>query len=354
MPQPYTEARMSSQLLNHVIEEICGLPLPQVQIVIHGGEPLILGKTYLERVFTKIRQCRKEDEVLIQLQTNGVLVDEEWTQLFQEYKVGVGVSLDGPKRIHDLHRHNLGRNGTHDSVVRAIKLLGNSGMKFGILAVVTKETASHVDEVYDFFFRNELSNFMYEIDFLPCRLVDPKARTFNKTYTLSPEEWYVFMKNMFDLWITDDKPAIRIRYFRNLMNCLMGGEPQMCEFMGGCGEFVTIEPTGDVYPCDNLLAFDELCFGNLAQEPLSAIMKNNNFEGFLRKVGNSKLLCESCEWYSVCRGGCVEDKYVLSKDLSEHGYYCESKKRFFTHVAEKTVALLSTDKKEVKPISDTF
>jgi uncharacterized protein len=148
------------------------------------------------------------------------------------------------------------------------------------------------------------------------------------------------MKTMFDLWIADDRPEVKIRYFRNLIKPLVGGEPAMCEFMGGCGEFVTIEPEGDVFPCDNLLAFDELCFGNLARQPLSHILESDSFKHFLETVAASRLLCETCEWFGVCRGGCIEDKYVVGKELDKPGYYCSAKKRLFAHVVGKIAPLL--------------
>jgi len=307
--------------------------------VIHGGEPLILGKSYLERAFADIRQRRREDEVLIQLQTNGLLIDKEWIQLFREYKVGVGISLDGPEAIHDLHRRNLGQRGSFESVMRAAKLMHDNDLRFGTLAVVTKESVKHVVEIYRFFFHNELGDLFYEIDFLPCRLVDPVSKSYDELVTLSAEELFTFMKAMFELWMTEDRPEVKIRYFRNLIRCLVGGEPAMCEFMGGCGQFVTIEPEGDVFPCDNLLAFDELCFGNLTREPLSRILESDRSNYFLETVSTSKLLCESCAWFGVCHGGCVQDKYVLSKKLVKPGYYCEAKKRLFSHVT-KQIALL--------------
>lgn len=340
LPHTLVKSRMSPALLDRTISEICGLPWPRVHIVIHGGEPLLLGKPYLERAFASIRQRRGEEEVLIQLQTNGVLIDKEWIQLFQEYKVGVGISLDGPKVIHDLHRRNLGQQGSFESVMRAAKLMHDNGFKFGTLAVVTKESVNHVVEIYRFFFHNELGHLFYEIDFLPCRLVDPVSRSYDQLHTLSPEEWFTFMNAMFDLWIAEDRPEVKIRYFRNLIRCLVGGEPAMCEFMGGCGEFVTIEPEGDVFPCDNLLAFDELCFGNLAREPLSRILESDHFKYFLETVTTSKLLCKSCAWFIICHGGCVQDKYVLTKELVKPGYHCEAKKRLFAHAAKKIALLL--------------
>ena len=101
--------RMPEHLLRHVVESISKLPLPHVNIVLHGGEPLLLQKSYLERLFQDIGLNRPEKEVNIQLQTNGVLIDKDWIKLFCDYKIGVGISIDGPKYIHDLYRKNLGQ-----------------------------------------------------------------------------------------------------------------------------------------------------------------------------------------------------------------------------------------------------
>ena len=91
------------------------------------------------------------------------------------------------------------------------------------------------------------------------------------------------MIQVFDLWIKDDNPDIRIRYFDNVLKCLLGGKPTLCKFAGTCSDFITIDCNGDIYPCDNFVGYSALKFGNILSDDLQVVIKSDKYKKFVKK-----------------------------------------------------------------------
>ena len=144
---------MSEQTLKNVIRKTMLRAEGVVSYAFQGGEPTLRGLDFFRRVMEYERQYNKKGlQVQNALQTNGILIDEDWCAFFREHHFLVGVSLDGTGEIHDRFRHMRGdRSATFDRVVRGIHLLEDYGVDFNILTVVHREVASHVREIYDFY-----------------------------------------------------------------------------------------------------------------------------------------------------------------------------------------------------------
>jgi uncharacterized protein len=148
------------------------------------------------------------------------------------------------------------------------------------------------------------------------------------------------MIQVFDLWIKDDNPNIRIRYFDNILTGLLGGKPKLCKFAGTCSNFITIDCNGDIYPCDNFVGYEELKFGNILSDELQTVIESDKYKNFVKNINVISSKCSECEWYQICRGGCVYYRYMFRQSFSDENYFCEARKRIFKHAEERAKEII--------------
>ena len=240
---------MSEQTLKNVIRKTMLRAEGVVSYAFQGGEPTLRGLDFFRRVMEYERQYNKKGlQVQNALQTNGILIDEDWCAFFREHHFLVGVSLDGTGEIHDRFRHMRGdRSATFDRVVRGIHLLEDYGVDFNILTVVHREVASHVREIYDLY-REMGWNYQ---QYIAC--LDPLGETRGESeFALDPAMYGKFLTELFDLWYADWKKGRQpyIRQFENYVGILLGYPPEACDQRGVCGITNVVEADGSVYPCD--------------------------------------------------------------------------------------------------------
>jgi uncharacterized protein len=300
----------------------------RITFIWHGGEPLLVKKDFYEDAINfQVKNQKKDQHVVNNIQTNAILLSKEWIDFFQKNNFNISASLDGPCEIHNLHRANSSLKDSFRSVMKSINLLKSENVKFGLLAVVTKDSADNVKEIYNFFKKNDLKVF----DFLPCIEIGRETGEVIGA-SVTPCKFANFMIQLFDLWIKDDNPNVRLRYFDNIITNLLGGTSTLCKFTGNCGDFLTINSNGDVYPCDNFIGYSDLKFGNIVDDDLEKILGNQKYNTFLSRVNAIRPECIGCEWYHLCKGGCPYYSFMFNQDFSNKNYFCESRKRIFKHI----------------------
>ncbi|NCC63882.1 MAG: SPASM domain-containing protein [Spirochaetia bacterium] len=299
-----------------------------------GGEPSLAGLAFFERFVSMVEQYKKDDTLVsYAFQTNGLLIDETWAQFFKKYHFLVGVSLDGPPRLNDLHRHD--REGTKSGrlVMQNIALMQKIGVEFNILSVVTNELAQNISMVFPYFVNHGLLFHQY----IAC--MDPLegGRNF-----LSAEVYATFLKQLFDLWYAawqSGKP-VSVRFFDNLVGMIAGYPPESCDMSGVCSANYVVESNGDIYPCD-FYCIDEELLGNIITDSFSALDEKRKELRFIEDSPNRIDACVHCPWAALCRGGCKRYR-------TEQGYrFCTSMQEFFPYAIRRleTVARTLSDRK---------
>lgn len=298
-----------------------------------GGEPTLRGLDFFRTFVAETRRYAPgRRNIHFAIQTNGLLIDEEWTAFLKENNFLVGLSMDGGSEIHNLNRPDAAGKGTHSRVMRAARLLEKGGVPFNILTVVTSRAARSIESIYNFYKKNGL---LYQ-QYIAC--LDPIYEQRGENgYSLTPEVYGDFLIRLFELWLRDREKGefLYIHYFESLAGQLLGHPPVSCGLMGVCSEQSVIEADGSVYPCD-FYALDEYCLGNINSDSMEQM--DGARLPFLRSSLGGLEKCRGCRYGFICHGGCRRDRQ--GPDGLGTNAYCESYMRFFDYALPKLVQLL--------------
>lgn len=339
------EAVMKEDLLElYVKQYIQANDVPEVTFLWHGGEPLLLGVDFYRKALQFQQKYADGKVIHNSLQTNGTLVNDDWCRLFTEGNFLVGISLDGPKYVHDAFRHTNRLLPTYDTVMSAVRLFHRHGVEFNTLSVVNKLCESRGAEIYRFFKEIVKSKYM---QFLPAveHVVDKPD--FHRPVIVSPEQegarlapWSVsakgygkFLCDMFDVWVKNDVGDIFVQMFDATLAQYCGVQPGVCSMCETCGDALVVEHNGDVYSCDHFV-YPEYLLGNIRQTPLVDIYNSPKRVQFgLGKRNTLPAECLKCQWYFACRGECPKHRFEKGADGGPKNSLCEGLKMYFEHVA---------------------
>ena len=334
---------MSEETLRNVIRRTLTQAEGMASFAFQGGEPTLRGLDFFRRVIEFEQRCNRNG-VRIQnaLQTNGLLIDEEWCRFLKDNRFLVGLSVDGLPGIHDRYRH---LNGSSESAYartsHAAELFDCFEVEYNILTVVHAELAEHIEEIYYTYRRR---GWMYQ-QYIAC--LDPLGRERGQSpYALTPKIYGEFLIKLFRLWYQDAKKgrAPYIRQFENYLMILHGLPPESCEQRGLCGIQHVVEADGSVYPCD-FYVLDEYRLGNFNTDRLDAISAKRKEIGFLERSRKLDSPCRNCCYYPVCRGGCQRNREWNLETEGYRNYFCESYRMFFDTCLPKLKELADMDRK---------
>ncbi|MCE5241474.1 anaerobic sulfatase maturase [bacterium] len=332
---PDGPARMSDAVLESYLRQtIQAQQVPLVTIAWQGGEPTLMGLDFYRRsVEIEKRYLKPGTTVERTLQTNGVLLDEEWCRFLHEHSYLVGLSLDGPRELHDVYRRDKAGKPTFERVLRAARLMQEHGVEFNVLCTVNAQNGSHPLKVYRFF-RDEL-NARY-LQFIPI-VERNNANGFQQgdrvtDRSVRPRQWGRFLIDIFDEWVRRDVGEMFVLNFDGpLANWL--GSPSTCVFRPTCGQGMALERNGDLYCCDHYVEPDYL-LGNILETPLVELVSSaRQFRFGQAKRDTLPRYCRQCEVLFACNGECPKNRLARTPE-GEPGlnYLCAGYKAFFRHV----------------------
>lgn len=291
-----------------------------------GGEPTMMGLDFYKRVVElEIKHGLPGSTIANALQTNGVLLDSKWARFLAEYKFLIGLSIDGPKRLHDHYRKDSQGKGTFDRVMNAAKILRDNGVEFNVLTLLNDRNVREPDAIYDFLTANEISY----MQFVPC--VEPGGKNQASTFSITPEDYGEFLVRVFDRWV-EDFPRISIRDFDDLLMRELSQKPGTCTVSDRCGSYVVVEHNGDVFACDFFVT-TKWRLGNLLETPLKEIIASEKLEEFAQAKTELGPACKACAYLNKCYGGCQKHRIVIGGDPTGPSHFCKAYKRLYGHVA---------------------
>jgi len=325
---------MSDEGLRDVMRQYCALPVQPAIYCWQGGEPLVAGHEFFERVFEYEAALGGHGRVVSNaVQTNGVLLDDRFAEMFARFKVLVGLSVDGPASVHDKYRVDYQGKGTHAAAMRAAETMRRHAVEFNALSVVTPAAADRAKEIYEWFVRNGFRH----LQFIPN--VEHEHDTGEiRPLSVSAKQYGRFLCEIFDLWYGDGNPTVCVRLFDNVMEGLLGRRPTSCAMSTNCADYIVVEYNGDVYPCDFLVNKDWF-LGNLMETPLPAILRSKRWLEFLEIKPRLPRPCRKCKYLAVCRGGCPYDRWMAGNFLRPP-HLCEAYKNFYDHAVPRLRKLL--------------
>jgi serine-type anaerobic sulfatase-maturating enzyme len=351
---PDSDFRMADDLLELYIRQLLeSRSEPLVTIAWQGGEPTLMGLDFFRRGVDLAEKIRKPGQTIEHtIQTNGTRLDDEWCAFFKEKRFLVGLSVDGPRELHDAYRVDKGGKGSFDQVMRGWELLRKHAVDFNILCTVHAANVEHPLEVYRFF-RDELKAEFIQIipivervnaDLIqigsvgsgtsagqPLSLYKQSGNQITER-TVNPEKLGQFLIEIFEEWVRRDIGTVFVQMFDTALGAHVG-QYGVCVFSPTCGDAVALEHNGDLYSCDHFVEPD-FKLGNIREQHISDMVASSQ----QRKFGSDKQttlprFCRECDVRFACNGGCPKDRIINTPD-GEPGlnYLCDGYKKFFQHV----------------------
>jgi uncharacterized protein len=328
---PHSDFRMSDALLDEYTRQyIESQDGPEISFTWQGGEPTLMGLDFYKQA-VRLQERHKKPGVHITnaFQTNAVLLDDAWCQFFAEHGFLVGVSLDGPRPLHDVYRVDKGGQPTFDRVMRGIEALKKHHVEFNILCTVNAANENYPLDVYRFF-RDEVG--AQFIQLIP--IVERNGNDVTKR-SVSAEKYGAFLNAIFDEWVRRDVGRVYVQMFDVALAAWAGFSPGLCVFEATCGRGLAMEHNGDVYSCDHFVEPSHY-LGNIVEGSLTDIAGSDRQRQFgLVKRDRLPEQCRACPVRFACHGGCPKDRFITTDD-GEPGlnYLCAGYKAFFTHIDE--------------------
>lgn len=339
---PAQQAVMNDQLLDQFIHDyIEAQTTSSVLFTWHGGEPLLLPLEFYEKVIRLQRKYAGGRAIDNVIQTNGTLIDDRWADFFHQEGWLVGVSIDGPRIMHDAYRRNVTGKGSFDRVMRGIDCLNRHQVEWNAMATVNHINGDHPETVYHFF--KDIG--CQYIQFTPVversmphangtRLASADEDGTITDYSVSAEQWGRFLCTIFDEWVRQDVGQTFVEIFDATLANWMGVTPGVCALAKTCGRALAMEWNGDVYLCDHFV-FPAYRLGNIRERAFVEMMTDKRQQTFAyAKQAALPRQCRQCEWRFTCNGECPRNRFLTTSD-GERGlnYLCAGYRAFFAHVA---------------------
>lgn len=337
---------MSPEVLESYIRQyIQAQTAPAITFAWQGGEPTLLGIDYFRRIVELQQKYSDGRNIANVLQTNGVLLNDQWAEFLAANGFLVGISIDGPRELHDCYRVNKGGRPTFDAVMAGIGYLKKHGVDFNTLTVVNRKNSYHPLEVYRFL-REIGSGYM---QFIPIVERIAEAAGPDGLHLISPDfknsaevsEWSVeslqfgkFLCSIFDEWVRRDVGTSFVQIFDVALESWFGMPQGLCVFRENCGMALAVEHNGDLYSCDHFV-YPENKLGNIMERPMESLVGSPQQRRFgTAKRNTLPRYCRECEVRFACNGECPKHRFLTTPD-GEPGlnYLCAGYKLFFNHIA---------------------
>ena len=333
------EPRMSEQMLEHFVKEyIEANDVPEVFFNWHGGEPLLAGLDFYRKAMAFQRKYGAGKKIRNTLQTNATLITPEWAQFFRDNGFLIGVSLDGPQKVHDAYRTGKAGASVFDRVRRGILELYRAGVQYNVMATVNKQSEGRAMEIYQFLKSagTRFIQFMPVVEHVRDGFIvspdTPGARL--APWSVSAVGFGKFLCDIFDHWIRNDVGKVFVNQFDAALACWCGVQPGLCAMAETCGGNSVIEHNGDLYPCDHFV-YADYKIGNVLETDLRTLMNSSKQVKFgIDKRSGLPQKCFRCRWFFACHGECPKHRFNTT-DKGETGLnaLCEGYEIFFSHIA---------------------
>jgi uncharacterized protein len=340
---PGSDFHMSSEVLEAYVRQYLECqPGPEINLAWQGGEPTLMGLDFFRRAVALAEKYQRPGTRLLHtIQTNGVLLDDEWCAFFAEHEFLVGLSLDGPREMHDVYRVDKGGHPTFDKVMAALQALQKHGVAVNILTTVHAVNAGRPLEVYRFL-RDEAGAEVIQL--IPIverstalvalgQTMRQRASARASDRSVTGPAFGRFLIAIFDEWVKRDVGRTFVQMFDSALASWVGEPGTLCVHAPTCGTALALEHTGDLYSCDHFVTPAHR-LGNILERHMRDLVDSPAQHRF----GDAKRdtlphECRVCDVRFACHGGCPKDRFAKTRDGHEGLHYlCEGYKAFFRHV----------------------
>jgi serine-type anaerobic sulfatase-maturating enzyme len=310
----------------------------EVTVAWQGGEPTLMGVEFYRRAIAYQEKYKKPGMTFENtMQTNGTLLTDEWCEFFKANNYLIGISIDGPRDLHDAYRVDKGGRGTFDKVMRGLRLLQTHGVDYNVLTTVNRVNGDHPLRVYRFL-RDEVGTEWMQFIPIVERVNGDGRALYQEGTTVSersvpPKQFGSFLIEIFDEWVRHDVGKVFVQTFEAAARSWLGLPSGMCVFDATCGAGLALEHNGDLYSCDHFVE-PKYLLGNIAGQHMIDMLGSEFQRTFgLAKRDSLPKYCKSCDVLFACHGECPKNRFVNTPD-GEPGlnYLCQGYNAFFHHI----------------------
>jgi uncharacterized protein len=348
--------RMSPDVLETFIRDYIASQsragLKDIQFAWQGGEPTLLGLDYFKTIVAlQRRYCPPGHTISNALQTNGTLLDDDWARFLHEERFLVGLSLDGPPRLHDHYRRDRRDQPSSSRVLAGWERLVRHGVDTNVLCTVNARNADYPLEVYRYF--REMG--VEFVQFIPIverigphgELAGPPGGDDDDfavaPWSVAPAQYGRFLCAIFDEWVRHDVGRVFVQLFDLQLGVWAGQPASLCVYAPTCGSGLALEHNGDVYACDHYV-YPDYRLGNVTQTPIGALASLPQQRRFgLDKADRLPAACKTCKWRFACHGGCPKHRFLPTPqdDPERLNYFCQSNRVFLAHAEPYLATMVS-------------
>ncbi len=333
-----SDFRMQEHVLEeYIVQYIAQQPGPEVSFAWQGGEPTLMGLDFFRKVVELQEANRPKGWTIANsIQTNGMLLDNNWCEFLRKHKFLVGLSLDGPPELHDRYRKDKKGGNTSAEVRASLERMQASNVEFNVLCVVNNVNVEHPLKMYHYF--KELG--VNYLQFIP--IVEQEVDGKVGVRSVGGIEYGRFLTQIYNEWVCEDLGEIYVQLFEGLVGIGAGMGPSVCVFAPTCGRFLAMEHNGDVYACDHYVDPDHLLGNFLITKMVDMVDSPNQKQFGQDKLDTLTEYCKRCPVLTYCYGGCPKNRVGLSPDgEAGHNHLCAGYRQFFTYVQPFNKAIVS-------------
>ena len=354
--------RMSDELLEAYVRcYVEAQKTPVVEFTWQGGEPTLMGVEF----FLKAVQLQKihahGKTIRNTLQTNATLMNKDWAQFLAKEGFLVGVSLDGPRHLHDIHRYNKQRHSSFDATLNGLQLLLQAGVECNVLVTVSHEVSKEPLQVYTFL--KNLGVRYIQLNPVVERVASHDEKKIGLSFSKPPNllgahpqnppadksatvpevsansveahAYGDFLIAIYDQWVRNDVGDVHVVNFDWALAAWCQRPVGVCLFSPRCGKAAIVEHDGSVYSCDHFM-YPEYRLGNLQQDALATMIQSPKQQSFgAAKEDRLPAVCRRCTYQFACHGECPKNRFATAPD-GEYGlnYLCPSYLKYFRHITQ--------------------
>jgi uncharacterized protein len=320
--------RMDTDTLEKIISSYLATDQSFYSFGWQGGEPTLMGQLFFEKVVELQKKYAKARSLVSNgLQTNGTLIDNDFAKFLSRYNFLIGISLDGPKYIHDKYRKTIKGEGSYNNIMDTIGILKKNNIEFNVLVLINNHNVNKVKEIYEFLIYNDIFYHQY----VPCVEFDNNSNL--KPYSINGEQWGNFLIELFNLWYPRYIYKISIRLFDSIINRLLGLNSGTCSMEDRCNQYLLVEYNGDIYPCDFFVR-EDLILGNIKENSFEKIISSPIYSDFGKKKSSYSFLCSSCQYLDFCYGDCLKFRNYNPDKKMQLSRLCAGWKMFYDHTLD--------------------
>jgi uncharacterized protein len=308
-----------------------------IEITFHGGEPLVPGAAWYREALPLLRDGLAPRKVRFAVQSNLWLLTDELCELFREYGVSLGTSLDGPEAINDAQRGT----GYFAKTMAGIERARAHGIDVGAICTFTAASVEHAPEIFDFFVREGL-NFSIHAALPSLRHREADAGRRRDAWSVTPEAHGELLVSLLDRYL-ENLTKVRVSTLDSMARSVSAGRGGICTFGDCLGGYLAVGPDGAIYPCQRFAGLPEFAVGNVAGRPsLAELQASPVWREFRAREEHVKDSCGDCTHFGFCKGGCPYNALVGSGGGSltptERDPHCSAYRRAFDAIADRAIA----------------